>query len=79
LANLNGSHESPERPALHSYLKGVTYTVSRSWEMNYKYMYIFGLIRFKKFTWVAGLLKYIFNYFSLIENILANWIAVICG
>lgn len=42
-------------------------------------MYIFGLIRFKKYTQVADLLKCIFDYFSLIEKLLPNWIAVICG
>lgn len=66
LVNLQKDH-------LYSYLKGVTFTLSRNWEMNYKHVYVLGLITFGLQTFYKCTLK----YFFLIENILPSWIAVI--
>lgn len=53
LVNLQKDH-------LYSYLKGVTFILSRNWEMNYKHVYVLGLITFGLQTFYKCTLKYFF-------------------
>lgn len=68
-----------QKDHLYSYLKGVTYTSSRNRKINYKHMYVFGLIRFKNILGLQTFYKCILDCFFPNKNTPLSGIAVISG